>query len=32
MIKAWNDAVGKNDEVIMLGDFCFGGHQAWIKY
>ena len=31
MIKAWNDVVGKNDEVIMLGDFCFGGHAAWIE-
>lgn len=31
MIKAWNDAVSKNDEVIMLGDFCFGTHTDWIR-
>lgn len=31
MIKAWNDVVGKNDEVFMLGDFCFGDHHAWAE-
>lgn len=31
MIKAWNAAVGKNDEVLMLGDFCFGGRDVWTE-
>lgn len=31
MIKAWNDVVRKNDEVMVLGDFCFGNHKAWIE-
>lgn len=27
MIERWNSAVGKNDIVYHLGDFCFGRHN-----
>lgn len=27
----WNERVGKNDEVKILGDFAFNNHEAYIK-
>lgn len=31
MIEAWNTVVGKNDVVYIVGDFCFGGYNDWIR-
>lgn len=31
MIEAWDAVVAKTDTVYLVGDFCFGGHQAWIE-
>lgn len=29
LIANWNRVVGKDDFVFHLGDFCFGGSEAW---
>ena len=29
LIENWNSVVGPNDYIFHLGDFCFGGSQAW---
>ena len=29
LIANWNRVVGKDDIVFHLGDFCFGGSEAW---
>ena len=29
LIRNWNNKVGKDDTVFILGDFCFGGSGAW---
>lgn len=31
MIKNWNNVVGKNDLVFVLGDFCWTQESRWIK-
>lgn len=31
LIDNWNGAVGKEDVVFHLGDFCFGGSAEWMK-
>lgn len=30
LIKNWNDAVGPNDNIYILGDFCWGKSDEWI--
>ena len=31
MIENWNNAVKKDDEVFILGDFCWGKEDRWIE-
>ena len=31
MIKNWNDKIHKLDEVMILGDFCWGKEDEWIE-
>lgn len=32
LIDNWNEVVGQNDEVYVLGDFCFKGASKAIQY
>jgi calcineurin-like phosphoesterase family protein len=29
--KVWNDTVGSNDLVYIVGDFCWRNHRKWIN-
>jgi len=29
LASRWNQVVGKDDVIFLLGDFCFGGQQLW---
>ena len=31
LIKNWNETVSKEDKVYILGDFCWGKKDEWIK-
>lgn len=31
LMKNWNNAVGKNDTVMILGDFCWLKEDRWIE-
>lgn len=31
MIDNWNDVVGKDDTVYILGDFCWNTEERWIE-
>ena len=32
MIANWNNVVGEEDIVFILGDFCFGSTQTWLHF
>jgi calcineurin-like phosphoesterase family protein len=31
LIKNWNETVGTNDNIYILGDFCWGKGEQWVK-
>lgn len=31
LIRNWNNKVGKDDTIFILGDFCFGGSKEWFS-
>ena len=32
IINNWNNKVHKDDQVFILGDFCWGKEEEWIEY
>ena len=32
IINNWNSKVNKDDQVFILGDFCWGKEDQWIEY
>lgn len=31
LIRNWNEAVRKNDNIYILGDFCWGKSEQWVE-
>lgn len=31
LIRNWNETVGKNDNIYILGDFCWGKSEQWVE-